>query len=148
MARRSLHHKVVTHSGQAIPRLAAVADTASLDPARLLPPVLGADCDELIRSQAGQPLSRLLNLTDGMLGQGRKVLVAITTNEDLRQLHPAVVRPGRCLAHIEIGPLAPAEAGAVLGRTVAAPLTLAEVYAIRNGLSVDRPAESGTGQYL
>jgi hypothetical protein len=33
----------VTHSGQAIPRLTAVSDTASLDPARLLPPVLGAD---------------------------------------------------------------------------------------------------------
>ncbi|HEU5385994.1 MAG TPA: AAA family ATPase [Streptosporangiaceae bacterium] len=106
------------------------------------------DCDELIRSQAGQPLSRLLNLTDGMLGQGRKVLVAITTNEDLRQLHPAVVRPGRCLAHIEIGPLAAAEASTLLGRTVAGPHTLAEVYAIRNGLPVERPAESGTGQYL
>jgi hypothetical protein len=106
------------------------------------------DCDELIRSQAGQPLSRLLNLTDGMLGQGRKVLVAITTNEDLRQLHPAVVRPGRCLAHVEIGPLAPAEASTLLGRAAAAPLTLAEVYAMRNGLAVDRPAESGTGQYL
>lgn len=106
------------------------------------------DCDELIRSQAGQPLSRLLNLTDGMLGQGRKVLVAITTNEDLRQLHPAVVRPGRCLAHIEIGPLAPAEASSLLGRPVATPLTLAELYAMRNGLSVDRPVESGTGQYL
>jgi hypothetical protein len=106
------------------------------------------DCDELIKSQAGQPLSRLLNLTDGMLGQGRKVLVAITTNEDLRQLHPAVVRPGRCLAHIEIGPLAPAEAGALLGRPVAAPVTLAEVYAMRSGHSLARPAESGTGLYL
>jgi hypothetical protein len=39
----SLHHRVVTHSGQAIPRLTAVSDTASLDPARLLPPVLEAD---------------------------------------------------------------------------------------------------------
>ncbi|XRQ04802.1 DUF5925 domain-containing protein [Actinomadura welshii] len=41
------------------------------------------DCDELIRGEAkqstGQGLSRLLNLTDGMLGQGRDVLVAITT---------------------------------------------------------------------
>ena len=65
-----------------------------------------------------------------------------------RLLHPAVVRPGRCLAHVEIGPLAPAEASTLLGRTAAAPLTLAEVYAMRNGLAVDRPAESGTGQYL
>src|SRR2546430_11585096 len=67
------------------------------------------DCDELIHGSAkratGQGLSRLLNLTDGMLGQGRDVLVAITTNEDLSLLHPAVVRPGRCLAQLEIGRL-------------------------------------------
>ncbi len=67
------------------------------------------DCDELIRpgakASAGQALSRLLNLTDGLLGQGRKVLVAITTNEDITRLHPAVTRPGRCLAQIEVGPL-------------------------------------------
>jgi hypothetical protein len=106
------------------------------------------DCDELIRGQAGQPLSRLLNLTDGMLGQGRKVLVAITTNEDLHQLHPAVVRPGRCLAHIEIGPLAAAEAGALLGRPVAGPVTLAELYAMRSGHALARPVENGTGLYL
>jgi hypothetical protein len=76
------------------------------------------DCDELIRGEAkqsaGQGLSRLLNLTDGMLGQGRNVLVAITTNEDLTRLHPAVVRPGRCLARIEIGRLTQAEATAWL----------------------------------
>jgi hypothetical protein len=106
------------------------------------------DCDELIRAEAGQPLSRLLNLTDGMLGQGRQVLVALTTNEDLRRLHPAVVRPGRCLAHVEIGPLAPAEAGTLLGRPVAAPVTLAEVYAMRNGQSLGPAAETGTGLYL
>ncbi|MBP2192101.1 DUF5925 domain-containing protein [Nocardia goodfellowii] len=78
------------------------------------------DCDELIRGSAkestGQGLSRLLNLTDGMLGQGRDVLVAITTNENLSRLHPAVIRPGRCLAQLEVGPLAPAEAKAWLDR--------------------------------
>ena len=40
----------------------------------------------LIRGEAkhtaGQALSRLLNLTDGLLGQGRNVLVGVTTNED------------------------------------------------------------------
>ncbi len=78
------------------------------------------DCDELIRGSAkestGQGLSRLLNLTDGMLGQGRDVLVAITTNENLSRLHPAVVRPGRCLAQLEVGPLSPVEATAWLNR--------------------------------
>jgi Domain of unknown function (DUF5925)/ATPase family associated with various cellular activities (AAA) len=110
------------------------------------------DCDELIRGEAGQPtgqpLSRLLNLTDGMLGQGRQVVVAITTNEDLRRLHPAVVRPGRCLAHVEIGLLSPGEASAWLGRPVAVPVTLAELYGMRSGHADPRPAETGIGLYL
>jgi Domain of unknown function (DUF5925) len=110
------------------------------------------DCDELIAGQAGQPagqpLARLLNLTDGMLGQGRKVLVAITTNEDLRRMHPGVLRPGRCLAHIEIGPLPPAEASALLGRPVAGPVTLAELYSMRSGRALAREQETGIGQYL
>jgi Domain of unknown function (DUF5925)/ATPase family associated with various cellular activities (AAA) len=110
------------------------------------------DCDELIRGDAGQPasqlLSRLLNLTDGMLGQGQQMLVAITSNEDLRRLHPAVFRPGRCLAHVEIGLLSPAEAGALLGRPVDAPVTLAELYAMRSGHAAVHPAETGTGLYL
>ena len=78
------------------------------------------DCDELIRGEArpsaGQALSRLLNLTDGIIGQGRKVLIAITTNEDLRRLHPGVTRPGRCLAQVEVVPFAPAEAAQWLAR--------------------------------
>ncbi|MFF4242029.1 DUF5925 domain-containing protein [Actinomadura geliboluensis] len=102
------------------------------------------DCDELIRGEAkqstGQGLSRLLNLTDGMLGQGRDVLVAITTNEDLAMLHPAVVRPGRCLAQIEVGRLTRAEALTWLDGSDADPAeigadgaTLAELAALRKG---------------
>ncbi|MCX5408250.1 DUF5925 domain-containing protein [Streptomyces sp. NBC_00335] len=100
------------------------------------------DCDELIRGEArhtaGQALSRLLNLTDGLLGQGRNVLVGVTTNEDLERLHPAVVRPGRCLARIEIGRLTHREAvdwlgtGEGISREGA---TLAELYALRRGAS-------------
>ncbi|MGR6321734.1 DUF5925 domain-containing protein [Micromonospora soli] len=98
------------------------------------------DCDELIRGEAkqaaGQALSRLLNLTDGLLGQGREVLVAITTNEDLARLHPAVTRPGRCLARIEVGPLSYGEATDWLGTSAGVPAqgaTLAELYALRAG---------------
>jgi hypothetical protein len=90
------------------------------------------DCDELIRAEskerAGQALSRLLNLTDGMLGQGLDVMVCLTTNEDLARLHPAVVRPGRCLAEIEVGALDPDEASAWLGEPVGEPTPLAELY--------------------
>jgi hypothetical protein len=98
------------------------------------------DCDELIHGAAkratGQALSRLLNLTDGLLGQGRDVLVAITTNEDLAKLHPAVVRPGRCLARVEVGALPYAQAVEWLGGTAgigADGATLAELYALRAG---------------
>jgi hypothetical protein len=113
------------------------------------------DCDELIHGEAkqssGQALSRLLNLTDGMLGQGRQVLVAITTNEDLYRLHPAVIRPGRCLAQVEMGLFPPAEAAAWLGRE-AGPraVTLAELCALRagHGAADSGRYPGGTGQYL
>lgn len=114
------------------------------------------DCDELIRGEAkrssGQALSRLLNLTDGLLGQGRNVLVAITTNEPLGSLHPAVVRPGRCLAQIEVGPLDFQEASTWLGssRGVGSAATLAELYALKNGAAPveARRATGGEGLYL
>ncbi|MEU4267383.1 DUF5925 domain-containing protein [Streptomyces sp. NPDC026092] len=100
------------------------------------------DCDELIRGEAkntaGQALSRLLNLTDGLLGQGRNVLVGVTTNEDLERLHPAVVRPGRCLARLEVGGLTRAEAVGWLGTEEGVGrdgATLAELYALRRGTS-------------
>ncbi|MCO8273169.1 DUF5925 domain-containing protein [Actinoplanes sp. TRM 88003] len=141
------------------------------DPAYLMSVALGSDdeneprwrllmledCDELIsgeaKASAGQSLSRLLNLTDGLLGQGRNALIAITTNEDLASLHPAVVRPGRCLASIEVGRLPYAEAVAWLGRAQgigARGATLAELYALKTGsepVTVPR-AEPNTGMYL
>lgn len=113
------------------------------------------DCDELIRAEAkqatGQALSRLLNTTDGMLGQGRRILVGITTNERLDTLHPAVVRPGRCLAEIEVGPLSAAEASAWLGTGTPTGATLAELYARRAGrgpVSLAADPAPHTGLYL
>ncbi|MBD0707773.1 MULTISPECIES: DUF5925 domain-containing protein [unclassified Streptomyces] len=116
------------------------------------------DCDELIRGEAkhtaGQALSRLLNLTDGLLGQGRNVLVGVTTNEDLERLHPAVVRPGRCLARIEVGPLTRAESVRWLDREEGVPregATLAELFALRRGTppaELPEPRSAGAGLYL
>lgn len=117
------------------------------------------DCDELIRGEAkhtaGQALSRLLNLTDGLLGQGRNVLVGVTTNEDLERLHPAVVRPGRCLARIEVGPLTRRESVDWLGAEEGVGrdgATLAELYALRRGFSPaqvpDQRPGADAGLYL
>ncbi len=68
------------------------------------------------KNQTGQGLSRLLNVVDGLIGQGLRVLVLVTTNEPLRTLHPAVSRPGRCVAQIEFVPFSPEEADAWLER--------------------------------
>ncbi len=115
------------------------------------------DCDELIASSAkersGQGLARLLNLTDGLLGQGMSLLVAITTNEALSRLHPAVVRAGRCIAQIEVGNLSGAEAQAWLGRSLperAEGYSLAELFALRDGTEPVRAtaAQASIGHYL
>src|SRR3972149_986299 len=72
------------------------------------------DTGELIsadaKTRSGQGLSRLLNTADGLIGQGLRILVLITTNEELEHLHKAVLRPGRCLANAKFGALSQKEA--------------------------------------
>jgi SpoVK/Ycf46/Vps4 family AAA+-type ATPase len=79
------------------------------------------DCGELLREDAkernGQAMARLLNVADGVVGQGLRVLFCLTTNEDLRALHPALVRPGRCAVSLQIGTFPEAEANAWLTDT-------------------------------
>jgi SpoVK/Ycf46/Vps4 family AAA+-type ATPase len=100
------------------------------------------DCDELLsadaKDRAGQGLARLLNLVDGMIGQGLKIAVLITTNENLGAFHAAVSRPGRCGAVIRFDPFAAAEANAWLARNrvpaeESRSATLAELIARRDG---------------
>jgi len=102
--------------------------------------------DASARAEVGQGLSRLLNLTDGLLGQGVRCILLVTTNEPLARLHPAVRRPGRCWTSIDFGPFDAAEANAWLARQgsdreVRQAATLAELYAIAE----DRELDDGTG---
>jgi len=109
--------------------------------------VVVEDVDELLRADAravsGQALSRLLNLTDGMIGQGLNLALLLTTNEPVGQLHPAVTRPGRCLAEVTFTELSAPEAAAWLGAghvRPERPVTLAELYALRGDVpSTTRP---------
>lgn len=105
------------------------------------------DAEALLRKDTGgSAMGKLLNLADGLLGQGLRCLFLITTNEPLGRIHPAVVRPGRCLAQVAFGPLPAAQASALLGRVVAGPMTLAEVMA-QAPMEVVEEAVA-VGQYL
>ena len=117
--------------------------------------VVAEDCDEYLRTdakrRAGASLGRLLNLCDGILGHGLRVVVLLTTNEDVGSLHPAITRPGRCLSAVEFGRLSPAEAQAWLGPGGAAPprpATLAELYALREERTAPTTRAPDPGGYL
>lgn len=100
------------------------------------------------RALAGQALSRLLNLTDGLLGTGLRALVLVTTNEPLRRLHPAVVRPGRAWAEVEFTRLLIAQACAVakahgIETAVDREMTIAELFALERGTVLNEPTPLG-----
>jgi hypothetical protein len=110
------------------------------------------DTGELLTADAraviGQGLSRFLNVVDGLIGQGLRVLVLVTTNEEIRKLHPAVARPGRCAANVDFLPLSAEEAQGWLerhgvDRPVDGTATLASLYALAEGL--DPSEERVTG---
>jgi hypothetical protein len=108
------------------------------------------DTGELLTPDAksiiGQGLSRFLNVVDGLIGQGLRVLVLVTTNEELRRLHPAVSRPGRCAANIAFAPLSADDAAAwltahgVQGEPSTRSRILASLYAQLEGLDPNEAA--------
>lgn len=112
------------------------------------------DSGELLTSDAhertGQALSRLLNVTDGLIGQGMQVIILVTTNEPLGRVHPAVQRPGRCWREIEFEALS---AGQATRWLLAAgqdserqrPTVLADLYALARGDVVEQPPTFGFG---
>lgn len=117
-------------------RLLVLEDTGEL---------LAADA----KQQTGQALSRLLNVVDGLIGQGLRVLVLVTTNESLGRLNPAVARPGRCASIVEFSAFDPDEASRWLtAHGVEGPsrsATLAELFAAGEGIAVTPSHRIGFG---
>lgn len=99
------------------------------------------DCGEMLskdaRERSGQGLSRLLNLVDGLIGQGLRILVLVTTNEELGSLHDAIARPGRCAANVAFDSLRGIEIDVWAEEHgfayQASSATLAELYAAATG---------------
>jgi hypothetical protein len=138
------------------PRLGPTLERAG-DPEALWRLVVAEDSDEYLRASArrdaGAGLGRLLNLADGVLGQGFNSLILLTTNEDIQRIHPALTRPGRCLARVEFARFTPEQARRWLPETVAAadsPATLAELFERRGDLQRigDVDPAPHRGQYL
>lgn len=84
-----------------------------------------------------QSLSRLLNLSDGLMGQGLRVMSLLTTNQQIHEVHPAITRPGRCLANISVPKLTKTEALKWLGPewkgVIDEEKTIAELYLEKTG---------------
>lgn len=121
--------------------------------------LVAEDSDEFLRAsarkEAGAALGRLLNLSDGILGQGTRTLILLTTNEQLDRLHPALIRPGRCLAQIEFRRFSVEEADSWLNdastRRPTEPTTLAELIELQGGtprITTDSHDEGSGGIYL
>ncbi len=84
------------------------------DPAKVWKVIVAEDCDGWLQRDGfgvrQSSLGQLLNLSDGVFGDGLNTIVIMTTNEPLAEIHPALTRPGRCLALIEFSRFSQSEA--------------------------------------
>jgi hypothetical protein len=100
--------------------------------------LFGANC----RDSTG--FTRLLNVVDGLLGAGQKLVFLFTANEEIHEIDPAILRPGRCLQHLHIPNWDRENSAAWLTRRgsaakicrLAATNSLADLYAIHNDMDI------------
>lgn len=115
--------------------------------------ILCEDAEEYIapdsKKKVGQALSRLVNMGDGLIGQGLRLILLFTTNAPNTDLHEAITRAGRCFAKVEIPALTPEEATQWLGRRVTEDMSLASLYELRSKSQiVAEPSKASVGLFL
>ncbi len=118
------------------------------------------DADQILkpRSDGNSEVHRFLNVADGVVrSQGRKVIFS-TNLPNLGDLDEALVRPGRCFAHIYVRPLSSVEGNRLLAKICGsmslsntrlqsqknASYRLADLYRIAEKMSLD-PARCSEG---
>tara|TARA_Y100000310_G_scaffold321716_1_gene379731 strand:- start:3406 stop:4623 length:1218 start_codon:yes stop_codon:yes gene_type:complete len=99
--------------------------------------LLVEDADILLTERLGgniDAISAALNLGDGIFGQLFDVRIVASTNTPIRNIDPAILRPGRLSARIDVGEITAETANKAFERlcdevgTFKAKKTLAEVY--------------------
>lgn len=91
-----------------------------------------------------EKVATLLNLTDGMLGDALGLHVVCTLNSELTDLDPALLRPGRLIAHRDF-PLLTAEEARRLAEILGVPvprgerISLAQIFLPANAPTIARP---------
>lgn len=90
------------------------------------------------KDRQGQGFSRLLNLSDGLMGQVNRICFFISSNEFEDDIHPAILRPGRTAAILKFPLFSEDEANEWLLKHKGEPIakgymTLAEMYSSING---------------
>lgn len=80
-------------------------------------------------------ISSILNMGDGIFGNLFDIRILATTNAETQEIDPAILRPGRLSARIDVDKLSDREANAVLKRLIPktkkeihVSMTIAEVY--------------------
>jgi hypothetical protein len=104
------------------------------------------DAGDLIAASSRQrhwdKFGKLLNITDGLIGQGREDIFLFTFNEQIEAIDPAIIRPGRCISQIEFQKFPTEDAQEWLvknklghletcGADTLEPVTLAELYQMK-----------------
>lgn len=96
-------------------------------------------------------IGKLLNMTDGLFGQGREDLFLLTFNEDVDRIDPAFLRPGRLITRVEFTRFSRPQAADWLQRhgaraeNLPEESTLAELYArLRGTAPLKNPGEKNS----
>lgn len=108
------------------------------------------DADSAIAPRSTTNLSaiqNILNLSDGLMGESLDIRLVITSNVSSPEIDPAIVRPGRLIAHLDVTPLGALQARKVFqrvsgggSREYKTPTSLAKVY--EDALDYQRSLES------
>ena len=109
------------------------------------------DADQIVEKNGtrSNDLSRLLNLTDGLVGASSDVAVLLSTNARAASLDSALLRPGRCLASVSFEPFTAFEASERIGRSVTSPHTLAQIFEATGAVErLSNETLASIGQYL